>query len=199
MSEARERVCEKTRKTKETDVRVRLDLDGAGKTSICTGVGFFDHMLELFGKHALFDLEATASGDVHVDAHHTVEDVGICLGEALAGALGDKAGIRRFGFASVPMDEALAEVSVDLSGRPFLVCDVSFPTEKTGEFDAELTEEFLRAVAVHAGLTLHVRVPSGKNTHHVVEAMFKGVARALRDAVAKDPREQGVPSTKGIL
>jgi imidazoleglycerol-phosphate dehydratase len=193
------RVAEKTRKTKETDIRVRLALDGEGRTAIRTGVGFFDHMLDLLGKHALLDLDVTAAGDTHVDAHHTVEDVGICLGQALAEALGDKAGIRRFAFASVPMDEALAEASLDISGRPFLVCQVAFPTEKTGEFDAELAEEFLRALAVHAGLTLHLRVPYGRNTHHVVEALFKALARALRDAVSLDPRVQGVPSTKGTL
>jgi len=199
MSSAKARTGEMARKTKETDVRVRVNLDGSGQTSGRTGVGFFDHMLDLLGKHALIDLEVTATGDTHVDAHHTVEDVGICLGQALLAALGDKRGLRRFGFASVPMDEALAEVSLDVSGRPFVVCDVTYPTEKTGEFDAELAEEFIRAVAMNAGLTLHVRVPYGKNTHHVVEAMFKALARALRDALAMDPREQGVPSTKGTL
>ncbi|NQT54227.1 imidazoleglycerol-phosphate dehydratase HisB [bacterium] len=199
MSSAEARTGEMARKTKETDVRVRVNLDGSGQTSGRTGVGFFDHMLDLLGKHALIDLEVTATGDTHVDAHHTVEDVGICLGQALLAALGDKRGLRRFGFASVPMDEALAEVSLDVSGRPFVVCDVTYPTEKTGEFDAELAEEFIRAVAMNAGLTLHVRVPYGKNTHHVVEAMFKALARALRDALAMDPREQGVPSTKGTL
>lgn len=199
MSNAKARTGEMARKTKETDVRVRVNLDGSGQTSGRTGVGFFDHMLDLLGKHAFIDLEVTATGDTHVDAHHTVEDVGICLGQALLAALGDKRGLRRFGFASVPMDEALAEVSLDVSGRPFVVCDVTYPTEKTGEFDAELAEEFIRAVAMNAGLTLHVRVPYGKNTHHVVEAMFKALARALRDALAMDPREQGVPSTKGTL
>jgi imidazoleglycerol-phosphate dehydratase len=199
MSQPKPRVAEKARKTKETDIRLRLDLDGEGRTAVRTGVGFFDHMLDLLGKHALLDLDIAATGDIHVDAHHTVEDVGICLGQALAEALGDKAGIRRFGFASVPMDEALAEASLDISGRPFLVCQVAFPTEKTGEFDAELAEEFLRALAVNAGLTLHIRVPYGKNTHHVVEGIFKALARALRDAVALDPRVRGVPSTKGTL
>ena len=199
MSETPRRVGTKSRKTKETDVSVRLDLDGEGRTAAATGVGFLDHMLELFGKHALFDLEARAAGDTHVDAHHTVEDIGICLGAALAKALGDKTGIRRFGSAAVPMDEALAEVALDISGRPFLVFDVTFPTAKTGEFDAQLTEEFFRALAVNAGLTLHVRVPYGRNTHHVVEAVFKATARALREAVAPDPRAHGVPSTKGTL
>jgi imidazoleglycerol-phosphate dehydratase len=199
MSETAGRVGEAARQTKETSVRVRLNLDGEGNVAVETGVGFFDHMLDLFGKHALIDLDIEATGDTHVDAHHTVEDVGIGLGQALAAALGEKAGIRRFGFASVPMDEALAEASLDISGRPFLVCEAAFPTEKTGEFDAELTEEFLRAVAVHAGLTLHVRVPCGRNTHHVLEAIFKALAQALRQAVAPDPRQRGVPSTKGTL
>ena len=193
------RTAQEARKTTETDVSLSLDLDGDGQTSVSTGVGFLDHMLDLLGKHALFTLEIRASGDTEVDAHHTVEDVGICLGRALVAALGDKAGIRRFGSASVPMDEALADVSLDVSGRPFLVFEATFPTEKTGEFDAQLAEEFLRAVAVNAGLTLHVRVPYGRNTHHIVEAIFKAVARALREAVAVDPRVSGVPSTKGTL
>lgn len=199
MSDKARRAAEETRKTTETEVRVSLDLDGDGRTRVETGVGFLNHMLDLLGKHALFALEVEARGDTEVDAHHTVEDVGICLGRALAAALGDKAGIRRFAYASVPMDEALAEVSLDISGRPFLVCDVTFPTEKTGEFDSQLTEEFLRALAVNAGLTLHVRVPYGRNTHHIVEAVFKALARALREAVAIDPRVSGVPSTKGTL
>ena len=199
MSDTAPRQATDARKTNETDIRVSLGLDGDGRTSATTGVGFFDHMLDLLGRHAAFDLEVQASGDTEVDAHHTVEDVGICLGRALAAALGDKAGIRRFGFASVPMDEALAEVSLDISGRPYVVCEVAFPTEKTGEFDAQLAEEFLRALAVNAGLTLHVRVPYGKNTHHVVEAVFKALARALREAVGIDPRVTGVPSTKGTL
>jgi imidazoleglycerol-phosphate dehydratase len=199
MSQNAGRVGEAARQTKETSVRVRLNLDGDGTTEIQTGVGFFDHMLDLFGKHALIDLEVEATGDTHVDAHHTVEDVGIALGQALAAALGEKGGIRRFGFASVPMDEALAEASLDISGRPFLLCDAAFPTEKTGEFDSELTEEFLRALAVHAALTLHVRVPCGRNTHHVVEAIFKALAQALRQAAAPEPRQRGVPSTKGTL
>ena len=199
MSEARRRAAEETRKTKETEVRVSLGLDGEGRTAVSTGVGFLDHMLDLLGKHAVFDLEIRATGDTHVDAHHTVEDVGICLGKALVSALGDKRGIRRFGHASVPMDEALADVSLDVSGRPFLVFEVAFPTEKTGEFDAQLAEEFLRALATNAGLTLHVRVPYGKNTHHIAEAVFKALARALREAVATDPRVRDVPSTKGTL
>ena len=199
MSKTARRTAKESRKTKETSVSVALDLDGDGRTSVATGVGFLDHMLDLLGKHAGFRLDVQATGDTHVDAHHTVEDVGICLGKAIAAALGDKRGIRRFASASVPMDEALADVSLDISGRPFLVFDVALPTEKTGEFDSQLTEEFLRAVAVNAGLTLHVRVPYGRNTHHVVEAVFKSLARALREAVATDPRVSDVPSTKGVL
>jgi len=199
MSDKPHRTAQEARKTKETDIALSLDLDGDGRTSVRTGVGFLDHMLDLLGKHALFALDIEAKGDTQVDAHHTVEDVGICLGRALVAALGDKAGIRRFGFASVPMDEALAEVSLDISGRPFLAFEVTFPTEKTGEFDSQLAEEFLRAFAVNAGLTLHVRVPYGRNTHHIVEAIFKATARALREAVAIDPRVSGVPSTKGML
>jgi len=199
MSEAPHRVAQESRRTKETEVSASLDLDGEGRTQVSTGVGFLDHMLDLLGKHALFDLEVGAAGDQQVDAHHSVEDVGICLGKALVSALGEKAGIRRFGFASVPMDEAVADVSLDISGRPLLVFEVTFPTEKTGEFDAQLVEEFLRAFAVNAELTLHVRVPYGRNTHHIAEAVFKALARALREAVATDPRVRGVPSTKGTL
>jgi len=199
MSDSKHRTASESRKTRETDITLSLDLDGSGQVATATGVGFLDHMLDLLGKHAQFDLDIRASGDIQVDAHHTVEDVGICLGKALATALGDKAGICRFAFASVPMDEALAEVSLDISGRPFVVFDVTFLTEKTGEFDAQLTEEFLRGLSVHAGLTLHVRVPYGRNTHHIVEAIFKALARALRTAVAIDPGVQGVPSTKGTL
>ncbi len=199
MSKATARAASESRKTKETDVSVGLDLDGAGRTSVATGIGFLEHMLDLLGKHAGLDLEVRASGDTHVDAHHTVEDVGICLGKALAVALGDKRGIRRFGSASVPMDEAIADVSLDISGRPFLVFNAAFPTEKTGAFDAQLVEEFLRALAVNAGLTVHVRVPYGRDTHHIAEAIFKSFARALRDAVALDPRVSDVPSTKGVL
>ena len=199
MSDAARRTAQQSRTTKETEVSLTLDLDGEGRTTVGTGIGFLDHMLDLLGKHALFDLDVRASGDAHVDAHHTVEDVGICLGKAPACALGDKAGIRRFGSASVPMDEALAEVSLDISGRPFLVFDATLPTEKTGEFDSGLAEEFLRALSVNAGLTLHVRVPYGRNTHHMVEAVFKALARALREAVAADPRVRGIPSTKGVL
>jgi len=199
MSDDARRAAREARKTKETDIDVSLELDGEGRTAIATGVGFLDHMLELLGKHAVIDLEVRATGDVHVDAHHTVEDVGICIGKALLAALGDKHGIRRFASVSVPMDEALAEVSLDISGRPYLVFEATLPTEKTGGFDSQLVEEFLRALAVNAGLTLHVRVPYGRSTHHIVEAVFKALARALREAVASDPRVRGVPSTKGTL
>ncbi|MFP4057250.1 MAG: imidazoleglycerol-phosphate dehydratase HisB [Candidatus Brocadiia bacterium] len=199
MSQPPARKAQHARKTKETQVELSLDLDGEGRAAVRTGVGFLDHMLDLVGKHAVFDLQAEAIGDTRVDAHHTVEDVGICLGKALDAALGDRRGICRFGAAAVPMDEALAEVSLDISGRPLLVFDVTFPTEKTGEFDSQLAEEFLRAFAVNAGLTLHVRVPYGRNTHHIAEAIFKALARALRQAVALDPRVPDVPSTKGTL
>jgi imidazoleglycerol-phosphate dehydratase len=199
MSQTPRRSAQESRKTKETEISLSLDLDGGGRTTVSTGVGFLDHMLDLLGKHAVFDLEISATGDTHVDAHHTVEDVGICLGRAVSSALGEKQGIRRFGNASVPMDEALADVSLDISGRPLLVFDVTFPTEKTGEFDVQLAEEFLRAFAANAGLTLHVRVAHGKNSHHIAEAVFKALARALREAVATDPRVRDVPSTKGTL
>lgn len=187
------------RKTKETQIHLSLLLEGKGESSIETGVGFLDHMLTLLTKHAGVDLSITASGDVEVDDHHTVEDVGICLGAALLEALGDKTGIRRFGSAFAPMDEALAEVALDISGRPYLVFNVNFPTEKVGRFDVALTEEFMRALATNANITLHVNVPYGKNAHHVAEAIFKALARSLREAVAIDPREAGVPSTKGVL
>lgn len=188
-----------TRSTRETSITVRLDLDGSGKTDISTGVGFLDHMLELLGRHALVDLDVKAAGDVRVDAHHTVEDVGICLGQALAQALGDKKGIRRFGNARVPMDEALAEVALDLSGRPFLVYTVCPLPEKVGDYDSELTADFFQALATHAGMNLHVNVPYGRNGHHVNEAVFKALAKSLAAAVTIDQREKGVPSTKGIL
>jgi imidazoleglycerol-phosphate dehydratase len=199
MSDATHRTARQDRKTRETEVSLSLDLDGEGRSAVATGVGFLDHMLDLLAKHALFDLEIRATGDTHVDAHHTVEDVGICLGKALGSALGEKSGIQRFASAAVPMDESLAEAHLDISGRPFLHFEAKFPTEKTGEFDSDLTEEFLRALVVNAGLTLHVRVPYGRNTHHVAEAIFKALARALRSAVALDPRVRGVPSTKGTL
>lgn len=188
-----------TRKTKETQITVAVDVDGSGKASVVTGVGFFDHMLDLFARHGLIDLTVKAEGDLDVDAHHTVEDVGIALGQALTEALGDKKGITRIASAAVPMDESLAQVALDISGRPFLRFDATFTAEKIGAFDSELTEDFLRALAVHAGLNLHVRVPCGGNSHHICEAVFKALARALRSALAIDPREKGIPSTKGVL
>ena len=188
-----------TRSTRETSITVRLDLDGSGKTDISTGVGFLDHMLELLGRHALVDLDVKAAGDVRVDAHHTVEDVGICLGQALAQALGDKTGIRRFGNARVPMDEALAEVALDLSGRPFLVYAICPLPEKVGDYDSELTEDFFQALATHAGMNLHINVPYGRNGHHINEAVFKALAKSLAAAVMIDQREKGMPSTKGVL
>ena len=187
------------RATSETDIRVTLELDGSGETRIATGVPFFDHMLEAFGRHGLFDLTVTASGDLDIDAHHTVEDVGICIGQALATALGDKKGITRFGSAIIPMDEALVLAAVDVSGRAHLAYAVELPIEIIGTFDTTLAEEFLRALAVNAGITLHVRSLSGTNAHHIVEAAFKAVARALAAAVTVDPRVTGVPSTKGAL
>ncbi len=189
-----------TRKTKETQIEVALDLDGTGKVKARTGVGFLDHMLDHLGTHSGCDLTITAKGDVRVDDHHTTEDVALCLGEALARAMGDKAGIRRFGWASVPMDEALANVSVDLSGRAAVVFNVRFAGDKIGEFDTQLVEEFCRRLAAKAGLNLHVNVPYGGNDHHVAEAIFKALAQALRMAKEIDPLRAGqVPSTKGML
>ena len=187
------------RGTTETTITVKLSLDGSGKTTIKTGVGLLDHMLELLGRHAWMDVELAATGDTEVDAHHTVEDVGICLGQAVANALGDKKGIKRFGSARVPMDEALAEVTLDLSGRAFLVYNVPELSEKVGDYDSELTEDFLQAFASNAGMNLHVNVPYGRNGHHVNEAVFKALAKALAEAVSLDTREKGIPSTKGVL
>jgi imidazoleglycerol-phosphate dehydratase len=187
------------RTTKETDIRVRIDLDGTGETDVATGVPFFDHMLEAFGRHGLIDLRVAATGDLAVDAHHTVEDVGICIGQAIAEALGDKAGIRRFGDAEVPMDEALVQAALDISGRGQLHYAVELPIEIIGTFDTTLAREFLVALATNAGITLHVRTIAGENAHHIIEAAFKAVARALREAVELDPRVVGVPSTKGAL
>ena len=189
-----------SRRTAETDVAVSIALDGAGKAEISTGVGFLDHMLELFARHGLFDLNVKVAGDLHVDQHHTTEDAGIALGQAILQALGDKKGITRYSDIHLPMDEALTRVAVDISGRPFLVFRTAFPTEKIGAFDAELVREFFQAFAVHAGLTLHVETLYGQNSHHIAESCFKGLARALRQAVAVDPREEGrIPSTKGTL
>ncbi len=187
------------RTTKETDIEISLDIDGAGEANVGSGIGFFDHMLILFAKHGLFSLTVKAQGDLVIDGHHTVEDIGIVLGQALAKAAGDKAGIRRYGHVYVPMDEALVLVVVDFSGRPFLAFDAELGQGRIGEFDVELTEEFLRAVAVNAGLTLHVKVLAGKNRHHIVEAIFKALGRALSQSLERDPRVQGVPSSKGML
>jgi imidazoleglycerol-phosphate dehydratase len=200
-SGAAARAAEIRRKTKETDIRLTLNLDGAGRAEISTGVGFFDHMLTIFAKHACCDLTLQCRGDLEVDAHHSVEDAGLALGEALAQALGDKAGIRRFGFASVPLDEALAQTTVDLSGRPFFVLEGrrKLGRGKVGGFDAELTEDFFGALAAAGKITLHVDLRSARNAHHAVEAVFKSCARALRAAVELDPRASGVPSTKGVL
>ncbi|EIW19815.1 MULTISPECIES: imidazoleglycerol-phosphate dehydratase HisB [Pelosinus] len=187
------------RQTAETNISTTLNIDGTGKSEIATGIGFFDHMLLLLTKHGFMDLQLIAQGDLQVDGHHTVEDTGIVLGQALAKALGDKSGIKRYGTAFVPMDEALAMVSLDISGRPFLVFDVAIPSERIGDFDSELTEEFLRALSVHAGLTLHVRLLSGKNSHHIVEAIFKALGRALDEATSMDERIVGVMSSKGML
>jgi imidazoleglycerol-phosphate dehydratase len=187
------------RATAETQVELSLDLDGSGRADLDTGVGFFDHMLTHVARHALFDLAVKAQGDLHVDAHHTVEDVGICFGKALAQAVGDKAGIRRYGSSTVPMDETLVTAAVDLSGRPFCVWKVELPPETLGNFNAPLAEEFWRAVASSAAMNLHVVCHHGRNAHHLVEAVFKSCARALRQAVEMDPRMPGIPSTKGVL
>jgi len=191
------RTSEQHRTTKETTVGLVLDVDGGGSASASTGIPFFDHMLEQLGKHGGFDLRIEAKGDLEVDTHHTVEDVGIVLGTALKDALGDKAGVRRFASSLVPLDEALVQVALDLSGRPFLVYEVDPVSEWIGTFDPQLAEEFWRAFAFGAGITLHIRSVSGKNGHHVIEASFKGVARALRDAVKVEGTS--VPSTKGAL
>lgn len=193
------RKAEISRETKETRVRVSLDLDGTGKSVPKTGVGFFDHMLDLLARHSLIDLDISAEGDLQVDAHHTVEDVGIVLGQAFEKALGDKRGIQRYGWAIVPMDESLAQVAIDLSGRPAFVFRVEFKGEAIGNFPVELIEEFFKALAVNAKMNLHVYVPYGGNNHHISEAIFKATARALRLAVSQDPRNNEVPSTKGTL
>ncbi|HPM79659.1 MAG TPA: imidazoleglycerol-phosphate dehydratase HisB [Candidatus Anammoximicrobium sp.] len=187
------------RRTAETEIELELDLDGTGRSQIRTGVGFLDHMLDLLAKHGALDLTVTARGDLHVDQHHTVEDVGICLGQALRQALGDKAGIRRYGHFTLPMEETLVTTVVDLSGRYFLVFQAEFPTPKIGEFDSELVEDFWQAMAANALCNLHILLHHGRNSHHVAEAIFKSAARALRMAVERDPRATGVPSTKGTL
>ena len=194
------RTASLTRTTSETDITLTLSLDGSGQADIATGIGFLDHMLTAFARHGLFDMKVEAKGDLHIDFHHTTEDVGIVLGQAFAKALGDKRGIRRFGHAVIPMDETLAEAAVDISGRPFLVWDVEFLRPKIGEMDTELFEEFFRALAFNAMITLHVNRRAGRNAHHVAEACFKSAARALRLAVERDPRAgDAIPSTKGSL
>jgi len=194
------RAASVNRRTAETDVAVSVAFDGTGKAEIATGVGFLDHMLELFARHALFDLTVKVTGDLHVDYHHTTEDTGIALGQAVVQALGDKKGIARYADLHLPMDETLSRVALDVSGRPFLVFRTAFPTEKIGAFDTQLVREFFQAFAMNAGVTLHLETLYGANSHHIAESLFKGAARALRRAVAVDPREEGrVPSTKGML
>lgn len=193
------RTAQVKRKTSETDVELTLNLDGKGKSDISTGVGFLDHMLDLFTRHALIDLTIKASGDQRVDDHHTVEDVGICLGQAIKEALGDKKGITRFASVSVPMQESLANVAIDISGRTALVFNVNFNTERIGSFDASLVREFFEAFSANTSINLHVNVPYGTNAHHIVEAIFKGLAKALDGAVRIDERIEGVPSTKGTM
>ena len=187
------------RQTRETSITLTLTLEGSGQTTLATGVGFLDHMLDAFSRFALIDLSVQCTGDLHVDAHHTVEDTGICLGQALRQALGDRTGIRRVGSAFMPMDEALAFAAVDISGRPYLAFDAAFAAPMCGDMDTQLAEEFFRAVATQAGLTLHLRVLSGRNDHHKMEALFKAFGLALRDAAAVDPRIMGTLSTKGML
>ena len=193
------RCAEIKRKTAETQISVKLTLDGEGICDIATGIGFLDHMLTLLAKHSFMDLTVRAKGDLEVDSHHTVEDIGIVLGEALREALGDKAGIHRYGNCFIPMDETLAQACLDFSGRPFLVFGAEIPKIKLGNYDTEMTEEFFRAVAMHCGLTLHIRVLYGSNVHHIIEAIFKAFARAVAQAAAVDPRVKGVMSSKGVL
>ncbi len=193
------RVAKISRKTKETAIQIRMDLDGTGQYHIDTGIPFFDHMLESFARHGLFDLDVKAKGDIAVDLHHTVEDVGISIGEAFRNALGSAAGIRRFGSCLLPMAESKVEVAVDISNRPYLVYQLDLENGRIGNFDASLTEDFMYAFSQSAGLDLHIEKRYGKSPHHCVEATFKGVARALRDAVAVDPRESGLPTVKGAL
>jgi len=189
-----------TRKTAETDISVEIALDGTGRHDNRSGVGFFDHMLDQLARHALLDLTVRCDGDRHIDDHHTVEDTGIALGQALAEALGDKRGIRRYGSCLLPMDDALVRAALDLSGRPYLVWRMDLPTERIGAFDCELVREFFQALATHGGITLHVEALAGLNSHHMAEAAFKAVARALREAIESDPRTEGaIPSTKGRL
>jgi len=194
-----ERTATIKRTTSETDVSVSLNLDGAGRAAVQTGVQFFDHMLTLFAKHGVFDLDVSCKGDLGVDAHHSIEDIGICLGSALDQALGDKAGLTRFAHAYFPMDETLVRVAMDLSGRPYLVYNVRAERERVGELDSDLIEEFWKAFVTHARVNIHIELLYGRNMHHIFEAVFKAAARALSSATRMDPRIQGVPSTKGVL
>lgn len=193
------RNAESKRVTKETSIEVKVQLDGNGSCNINTGVGFFDHMLNLMGAHGFMNLDIQCKGDLHIDSHHTVEDVGIILGTCIKEALGDKKGIKRYSTIFLPMDESLATVSMDISNRPYLVFDADFTIDKLGDFETEMTEEFFRAFAYNAGITLHARVLYGKNNHHMIEALFKALGRALNEACSIDPRVQGVMSTKGVL
>ena len=188
-----------TRTTSETAISVSLSLDGTGTAKISTGVGFFDHMLDQLAKHSLIDMTITAKGDLHIDDHHTVEDVGIAIGQALSKALGDKKGIRRYGHFALAMDDAQIACALDLSARPYLICNLDFPTAKIGSFDTELVREFFQALSTHGGITLHIDKKHGFNSHHIAEAAFKAVAKSLRMAVEKDPRNDALPSTKGAL
>ena len=189
-----------SRTTAETDISVEVNLDGTGAYDMATGVGFFDHMLDQLARHSLIDMTVKATGDLHIDDHHTVEDVGIAIGQCLAEALGDKKGIRRYGSCLLPMDDALVRAALDLSARPFLIWNVDFPTQKIGTFDTELVREFFQALSTHGGITLHVDALHGINSHHIAEAAIKAVARALREAVEVDPRKaDAIPSTKGML
>jgi imidazoleglycerol-phosphate dehydratase len=194
------RTAEIARKTNETDIRVAINLDGTGISACKTGVGFFDHMLDLLARHSLIDITVQATGDLHIDAHHTVEDVGIVLGQVIEKAVGDKRGINRYGWAITPMDESLAQVAIDLSGRPAFVYHATYPGDSIGTFPVELVEEFFKSVATAGKMNLHISVPYGTNNHHISEAIFKATAKALRQAVAIDPRNPGgMPSTKGSL
>lgn len=193
------RTAQITRKTAETAITATVNLDGTGTADVKTGIGFFDHMLDQLARHSLIDISLTAKGDLHIDDHHTVEDCGIALGQALTRALGDKSGIRRYGHFNLAMDDAQIATALDLSGRPYLVWTLAFPTAKIGSFDTELVREFFQALATHGGITLHVDQIHGLNSHHIAEAAFKSIARALRMAVEPDPRSPGIPSTKGTL
>lgn len=193
------RIASISRQTAETRIELSLNLDGTGASRIDTGVGFFDHMLTLFARHGLIDLDISAEGDLQVDQHHTVEDVGICLGQALSKAWGDKQGIVRYGGLTLPMEETLVTVATDLSGRAWYVSNLKFPTEKIGDFDSQLVDDFWQSVSANALINLHIRLHYGRNSHHIAEASFKAAARALRAALTIDPRQQGIPSSKGVL